>query len=434
MNDDPLKFYREFVANLMRSAGVDSRALEDLARSTREVLGPHTEAHRFAQETLMPTADVLHYAREVAGLSGPSQEMFRLAKDAAGLRHLEDVVRSLRTEVVDLRSSTAVTPALESFWKQNQELQALLDGVVGRVPALEPHSLLVSKAMHEAALALGRAGLLQRDIRASEGVIQSLEARVTAVSEASATLSVKRHPQIEAALFEAAGLAAAEASAISADAVRRATQIGDEADATLPGPELVDLAPLSYPELNASVIERQELLAAAERHTQDVPSRRIIAAGVRVVQLLETINTTRKASKAEEIFRPTTRAMVAAARLSSIVAVDRDGLQAAVEALYMLLYEGAGTDSLRLLTKNGGVLSDDDCAALWRLKHLRLFFDHDMDHGDAKKRDKQWGDLGKDLEQMGFPRFPSTRDEFQRLHEKILRDLEELLQIVVSRL
>ena len=136
----------------------------------------------------------------------------------------------------------------------------------------------------------------------------------------------------------------------------------------------------------------------------------------------------------KEIFHPTTRGYESIALLSSTLATDAVTFCRVTNALYFLLYEGAGSATLRLLTEHGGPLTKDECTALWQLKTLRRNEDHDVDHGPQPEQAKKWHALGKCLRALGLERIPQNSEDYATLQLSLYENLDLMLSLALSRL
>ncbi|MBK9375662.1 MAG: hypothetical protein IPN03_18565 [Holophagales bacterium] len=105
-----------------------------------------------------------------------------------------------------------------------------------------------------------------------------------------------------------------------------------------------------------------------------------------------------------------------------------------VNALFLLLYEGGGSNSLRLLTPHGGPLEPEQCDAVWWLKELRRIEFHDLDHGDPTESRRKWRQYGKTLVAMGLNHVPSTPEEFALLQRRLYEGLVAVLRRALASL
>lgn len=81
----------------------------------------------------------------------------------------------------------------------------------------------------------------------------------------------------------------------------------------------------------------------------------------------------------------------ASAIIPSFVTGSEAAFGEIVDALYFLLYEGAGGTKNRLTD----IVPDEVLAPLWQLKHLRLHYRHDIEHGDDRDIKKKYEKIAR---------------------------------------
>ncbi len=94
-----------------------------------------------------------------------------------------------------------------------------------------------------------------------------------------------------------------------------------------------------------------------------------------------------------------------------------------MDQLFFLLYEGAGTDNCRLL----GIIDDSDLQPLWRVKHLRLDFRHDIEHGEVRDIARKHEKIGGAYEALIGKRSVTERVEWVRVQLSLYEQLFEML-------
>ncbi len=130
----------------------------------------------------------------------------------------------------------------------------------------------------------------------------------------------------------------------------------------------------------------------------------------------------------EEIFTPTTSLLEAQNNLSWITVKDDFSLGNLVDCLHTMLYEAAGRDNLRYRK----FVDDDACSIVWVIKHLRnKWLRHDPDHGNESDKRKSWGGLSDSLGKLGISSLPRTREDFQKMHRRLLDEVGAFLQKLV---
>jgi hypothetical protein len=110
------------------------------------------------------------------------------------------------------------------------------------------------------------------------------------------------------------------------------------------------------------------------------PTAQLSRKARRIIQAVVTCNRAAKLLGKQEVFTPTTTFIEAQNDLVWLAVRDRTTLGRLIDALYLMLYEGAGKDKLRFME----YISDDQCDIIWVIKHLRnKLLRHDPDHGSA---------------------------------------------------
>lgn len=190
---------------------------------------------------------------------------------------------------------------------------------------------------------------------------------------------------------------------------------------------------------------RDDLLEADELPSVDEPEAlyeisRSSELGMEARQVLKkTARCNRNAEMQgdDEVFRPTTKTFESVADLGFFgPARDEKELGAVVDALYMLLYEGAGAgpdSSPRYLKRN--YVSDEECAVVWRVKHLRNhWFRHDYGHGSKSDQKRKMKNLRDALQEYGLDRTPSAPSEFASVHRRLVQDVRDFLALLERRI
>jgi hypothetical protein len=124
--------------------------------------------------------------------------------------------------------------------------------------------------------------------------------------------------------------------------------------------------------------------------------------GESIVRLVYDLNLEAERQGKSPIFKPTNKALYSCAIIPTHVAIDEQGFSDVIDHLFFLLYEGSG-EGKRLTERR----SREHLEALWLLKHLRVGFRHDLDHGstsDVIKKNLQTGKAYKSLIGQVAPR------------------------------
>lgn len=180
---------------------------------------------------------------------------------------------------------------------------------------------------------------------------------------------------------------------------------------------------------------REELLARADTLSAvdaslegSTAAHEVALLGGEILRLIGLINAAARAAGRPEIFPPTSRLYAECPVVCLTFARTVADVASIVNALFLLLYEGGGSGSLRLLTPHGGPLEPEQCDAIWWLKELRRIEFHDLDHGDPAESRRKWRKYGEALSAMGLEHMPSTPEEFARLQRLLYEGLVAVLR------
>jgi hypothetical protein len=212
-----------------------------------------------------------------------------------------------------------------------------------------------------------------------------------------------------------------------------------EASATDSGEEPeVDLTPEKF---SVPRLQREELLqrgedVPAEGDYNDfaalAPTSAVADDSIACILLIERCNETSMVKGRTPVFKPTTKCIVAAAQLPRVAARDRESFAVFVDYLYFLIYEATGA-AKRI--REGDLMRDEECVALWDIKNLRSkFLRHDVEHGSEREIMKKYGDVGAAFERLGLPRLPGSADDYARLQIALLGSLKSFLTELAGRI
>jgi hypothetical protein len=137
-----------------------------------------------------------------------------------------------------------------------------------------------------------------------------------------------------------------------------------------------------------------------------------------------------------DIFKYTDRTALALVELGALVPTDFHSFGVAVDHLFFLLYEGAGSKNLRFIVDNGGVLKPSEASPIvTTLKHLRnKFTRHDIEHGDEKEIRKSFKARLSVFESLGLTRQPITASEYYGAYAQLLISINQVLDDIMQRL
>jgi hypothetical protein len=154
-----------------------------------------------------------------------------------------------------------------------------------------------------------------------------------------------------------------------------------------------------------------------------------------LLTLIVTCNQESRTRGGEDIFKLTNAMLEAAADLPMLIVKNKDSLAAFIRHLYRMIYEGAGSDKLRLLSENGGCLERSECDAIWNLKMLRnKLTDHDPEHGSQGDIKKSYTALGEALRKLGRPGLPVTETDYLALQKTLLSQLKDVLTNLLTKI
>lgn len=207
--------------------------------------------------------------------------------------------------------------------------------------------------------------------------------------------------------------------------------------------EVPDEADRSSPQVAYNVFDEQlkDLVLAGDAYAdssyEDLSQRSPAAVIARKVwKILSLVNRCNAAVKLRgdqpQIFKATFMVMEAYTDLPWLLANSKGNFTTFINYLYSILYEGAGSQSLRFIT--GNYVSKAECEPLWNLKHLRnKWLDHDIEHGSESSINRSWADLGASLRYFGSQKLPQSPAEFARLQHNVLDRIESFLRLLVER-
>ena len=161
----------------------------------------------------------------------------------------------------------------------------------------------------------------------------------------------------------------------------------------------------------------------AEERVEESPEAKVVELGKRIVRLVYDLNTEAEREGRERPFKPTNKGLRACMIIPTQVAIEDRLFGTVVDQLYFLLYEGSG-DAKRLKSQT----AKDRLGPLWRLKHLRLGFRHDLDHGGqagSRKKSSQVGDAFRGLIGMSIPK---SSQDWCRAQIALYEGLVEMLE------
>ena len=185
--------------------------------------------------------------------------------------------------------------------------------------------------------------------------------------------------------------------------------------------------------LNLPVVQQREILEMDSESESPVPSTVLSYQTYTDIHALLQCNDATTTAEGQALISLTCKVVVAVNELPWVVAEDDTTFGKFIDHLYFLFYEGAGTDKLRYLIDYGGVLAEEDCSFLWRLKHIRnLWLRHDIERGSESEKKRKRLELKTDLAFYGFDRKPLSTDEFRTLQATVVKDMGAFVSTLES--
>jgi hypothetical protein len=193
-------------------------------------------------------------------------------------------------------------------------------------------------------------------------------------------------------------------------------------------------------------LERDELMNRAA--LDEDASLTKVAEGADTVRLAESIrelltcivdcNEAARFRGKDNVFSHTNRSLRASARLPLLLPRDLNCLKEAVEHLYFLIYEAAGSDNLRFEAGKSecGVFqrTEDPFGAVMDLKFLRSkWLCHDPEHG-GHGATNTYQDVMRVFERLGVSGEPASPEDYQKMYLRLVHRLHSFLEELRARL
>jgi hypothetical protein len=150
----------------------------------------------------------------------------------------------------------------------------------------------------------------------------------------------------------------------------------------------------------------------------------VIRLGEQLLSRVYDLNIRAERGQKPSIFKPTSK-LYLVCKITTRVATDERSFGEIVDLLYFLLYEGSG-----YAARLKDLCSDDDLAALWRLKHLRTGIRHDVDHGSEREIAKNNEKIGKAYKSLTGNVMPRSRAEWAAAQIMLYKQLIEMLEVI----
>jgi hypothetical protein len=202
--------------------------------------------------------------------------------------------------------------------------------------------------------------------------------------------------------------------------------VGSESDSATPAIDTV--RPRIFGPLNSHLgyVYRVAVEVDVDLAVASAIPARICQLGGAIVFKVVRINEALKRRDKEDIFHSTNRSLWAASIIPAVVTGTERDFAEIVDALFFLLYEGSGASTCRL----SSVVSDEDLQPLWRLKHLRLYYRHDIEHGSSKEIAKKHQKVGDAFVALTGRSLLSRPAEWILAQAELYQQLFDMLQKV----
>jgi hypothetical protein len=141
------------------------------------------------------------------------------------------------------------------------------------------------------------------------------------------------------------------------------------------------------------------------------------------------VNTLADTAGLPAIFKPTNRLVKAVTVLPSLAAYNRSKFVEFLNWMYQAFYEGSG-----YAKRVREHLTDEECDALWRLKHLRTWAHHDVEHGDPQEAVRKKRLIAESFEMLIGKLRPETREDFLRSQSELSRRIMSMMRLLQTRL
>jgi hypothetical protein len=162
-----------------------------------------------------------------------------------------------------------------------------------------------------------------------------------------------------------------------------------------------------------------------EHFVSSSKSARVTDRGGGIIRLVYNLNVEAEREGKPPIFKPTSKTLYGCSVIPTYIATDELAFAQIVDHLYFLLYEGSG-DATRLTERR----SANQFEALWSLKHLRLGFRHDVDHGSHKETEKKNRQVGEVYNSLIGKVAPRSRDDWIQAQIALYDNLTEMLELI----
>lgn len=201
--------------------------------------------------------------------------------------------------------------------------------------------------------------------------------------------------------------------------------------------DLVDIS-VTIPTFNLYYFQRKDILLLARQNPtgfqkteniDNLPSYNYHRIAIDCCHLITKCNQKCGASRKESIFKPTNKLMAALTAIPELITFNESTFGEFIDYLFILLYEGAGDDKLRLRN----YFTDNELRPLWDIKKLRNYLRHDIEHGDLKEAKHKMQKVGDIFSGLIAKPLPENSRDYRKAQVKIINDVWSMLVTLYSK-
>ena len=186
--------------------------------------------------------------------------------------------------------------------------------------------------------------------------------------------------------------------------------------------------------------KREDSQISPEEALEKSKLARITELGIGIVNRVLEVNKLQNDLFADSVFAPTAKSMWTIGKLGQFVCDSGDKFRTMITSLYSLIYEN--NSRIKKMLGHGDEKIGDrmirgcEYECIFRIKDLRTDFEHDIEHGDVKKREQKKGEINEAYRFYARKR-PSTSREYKQFQIKLYEDvivlLDQLIQVIEAR-
>lgn len=186
--------------------------------------------------------------------------------------------------------------------------------------------------------------------------------------------------------------------------------------------------------------KREDSQISPEEALEKSKLARITELGFGIVNRVLEVNKLQNDLLEDSVFAPTTKSMWIIGKLGQFICDSDDKFRTMITSLYSLIYEN--NSRIKKMLGNGDEKTGDqmirECEyeCIFRIKDLRTDFEHDIEHGDIKKREHKKAEINAAYRFYARKR-PSTSREYKQfqiqLYEDVIVLLDRFIQIIEAR-